>query len=141
MRYVSFVSILVATTAWGANVGPNGVDSAATNLNGTGVLIGQADLGRSGKAGYDSDENSASNTAPAGVYFQNDAGMVGPNEFLLDEHATWVAQQMIGTGPVFGVAPAAQLHSLSLSALDDESQFALGLNRLATLSSGFSKGD
>jgi hypothetical protein len=60
MRYVSFVSILVATSAWGANVGPNGVDSAATNLDGTGVLLGQVELfGRSAKAGYASSNFSA----------------------------------------------------------------------------------
>ncbi len=138
MRHGSIIFLLVATTAYAANVGPEGIDSLATELDGSGVLIGQAEIRRSGKAGYDSDNFSSSNTVPTGVYFQNNGGMASPDSFL-DQHATLVAQQMVGTGIPSGVAPEAALHSIGISDINDDSQVALALNRLALLSSGLVK--
>ncbi len=76
MRYALLILVLTTTRAWGSasSVGPNGIDVPA-GFNGTAVLIGEADIGRSGKAGYDAPERAASNTIPTGVYFQNNGGM------------------------------------------------------------------
>ena len=89
---------------------------------------------------YDTAARSASNTKPTGVYFQNNGGMdpayPSPSSHV-DEHATLVAGVMIGTGALtIGVAPSAQLHSIGLSAVSDDSLDALALNRLATLNNG-----
>lgn len=67
--------------------GPKGIDSRATGLDGTGILIGQVENQRSGKSNYDNAANSASNTVPAGVYFQGQGGQAPPN-FGIDDHAT-----------------------------------------------------
>lgn len=90
-----------------------------TGLDGTGVLIGLADISRSGKAGYDAAERAAPNTIPAGVYHKNNAGMdpmynTGANN-LINEHGTIVASVMIDSSILRrGVAPMAQLHSIGL---------------------------
>jgi hypothetical protein len=79
MRYYFVAILLVASTAWAdtASVGPNGVNSKASGLDGTGIEIGQVENGRSAKNGYDTgdltDPNNpilrvASNTIPKGVY-------------------------------------------------------------------------
>jgi len=137
MRFISLSIplILLTTTAWGAIVGPDGVDSIVTLLDGSGILIGQAEFGRSSKDGFDSANVSTSNTAPTGVYVQSHSGMANMNE-QVDSHATLVAQQMIGTGLTGGVAEGAALHSFSLSDQNDDSLVALGLNRLALLNGG-----
>jgi hypothetical protein len=101
MRQFSLVGILVSATSWAAITTPDGIDSQSTGLDGSGVLIGQAEVFRSAKAGYDPTNHSSANTVPTGVYFQNDGGMASPDEHLNDasftiQHATTVAQQMIG---------------------------------------------
>jgi hypothetical protein len=131
--------MLVANVAFGdaASVSPLGINSAITGLDGSGVLIGQVEPARSGKDGYDNDDNSASNTAPAGVYFQTSGGMDPPNSSNIGEHATVVAGIMIADeGDFIGVAPNAQLHSAAVGFAVDVVETALTLNRIALLSSG-----
>lgn len=94
-RLLPFAFVLLSTAVRGSTEsnGPNGIDSIATGLDGTGIPIGQGEVNRSAKFGYDTmAEFVASNTIPTGVYRQTDAGMDDPNPdaFLLD-HATEVA--------------------------------------------------
>lgn len=138
MRCLSIAFFLVATSVFGASLGPDGVNSLATTLDGDGILLGEADLGRSGKADYDSDILSSENTRPTGVYQQGFSGMA-PMDAFVDQHATVVAQQMIGTGLIQGVSPAADLHSIGISDLNDDSEVAQALNQLAELGGGLVK--
>jgi subtilisin family serine protease len=136
MRYISVILVLAPVTALGSfnSVGPNGVD-VPFGLDGSGVLIGEADADRSGKAGYDGAARAASGTVPAGVYFQNNAGMdpAYPNPGShIGEHATAVASVMISRRALEGgVAPMAQLHSIGLGETGTDPDDALVLNRLA----------
>src|SRR4051794_4982455 len=103
MRYGSLViTLLFAGSAFAdqAANGPNGVNARVTGLTGTDVPVGMVESDRSGKAGYDSDANSASNTVPAGVFFQTSGGQDSPNSHIYDPqsgpHGTGVANVMIG---------------------------------------------
>jgi len=155
MRYSSILLILVSRIAFAdANtVGPNGIDSKATGLDGStadadapGIEIGQIEPGRSGKPNYgDPPEPAASNTNPAGVYFRAAGGMAMPGE-ADDNHATLVAGVMIGDktaggGTFVGVAPKANLHSGAIGEGSEDDvpasadvNFALAANRIAKLS-------
>jgi hypothetical protein len=148
MRYLFVALVLAAaatTRADTASVGPKGANSKATGLDGTGIEIGELDIGRSGKNGYDTNDLSdpsnpilriASNTIPVGVYFGpsgNINSMDGMNSSNIDKHATQVAEIMIGSaGPQVGVAPFADLYSAGFAGLDTDA--ALVLNRLAKFS-------
>lgn len=114
-------------------IGPDGVDSAVTGLTGAGVLVGQVDIGRSGKFGYDSPAKSAMGTVPTGVYFRTSGGQDSADSSNVTEHATLVAGIMVGQS---SVAPAATLHSAAFGEDADDVDTALTLNRVATLSSG-----
>ncbi len=81
--------------------GSNGVNARVTALTGASVPIGLVEDDRSGKAGYDSNANSASNTAPSGVFFQTSGGQDSQDSHIYDfetgyPHATTVANVMIG---------------------------------------------
>jgi hypothetical protein len=106
---LAIASTFVASAVQAAVIGPDGVNSVyvlpgGTVLNGSGVQIGQAELGRSSKAGFDSAMFSSPNTSPAAVYVQSHNGTAFMDE-QLDLHATFVAQQMIGNGSTSGVSP------------------------------------
>jgi hypothetical protein len=146
-RYLSlligFTIVVVAGNAFGdlVTISRFGIDSKVTMLDGTGIQIGMAEGGRSGKFDYDDAERSASNTIPTGVYFQNSGGMDFPNSFRIDGHATRVAGVMIGKAQddatYEGVAPNAELHSIAVQDnMNDDSFSALALNRLALLNGG-----
>jgi hypothetical protein len=134
----------MTNVAYSANTTSDGVNSLDLNLNGyngSGELIGEADAYRSSKADYDDDDFSSSNTKPAGVYVQNVPGMCPPDVFItgsefVNQHATLVAQQMIGTGLYSGVSPKALLHSIAIDDISDDVRVALALNRLATDNGG-----
>jgi hypothetical protein len=138
MRFTSLLLVFVVSTAWGAATMPDGIDSFAIGLDGSDIAIGEADLGRSSKAGYDSAVSSASNTAPTGVYSQGGNGglITAGMDQDINEHATLVAEMMIGTGLLEGVSPMAELHSTSLFFAFDDNLTALALNQLATLNVG-----
>lgn len=66
-RLLPFAFVLLSTAAWGSTDtnGPNGIDSIATGLDGTGIPIGQGEANRSAKFGYDTDPMFvAENTIP-----------------------------------------------------------------------------
>ncbi len=65
MRFAAVLLMLITKPVLGdlATNGPDGINSIVTGLNGDNVLIGQAELGRSAKAGYDSANKSASGTS------------------------------------------------------------------------------
>jgi hypothetical protein len=141
MRSVLTASIFVvsirASWASSASIGEDGINSLSLGLDGTGVLIGQVEDGRSGKQGYDGDGFASPNTFPTGVYFGEFVGMDDPNDHV-ETHATEVAQVMIGklgpgdTGAAWeGVDPNAQLHSIAIA-----SSAELAFNRAATLNGG-----
>lgn len=124
MRYSVILLVLLSRIAIAdvRTIGPDGIDSKATGLDGStadadapGIEIGQVEPLRSGKPNYGfPPEPAASNTKPAGVYFRAAGGMANPTEADGD-HATQVAGIMIGDntvgGGVFeGVAPNAKLH-------------------------------
>ena len=153
MRYMAILLVLIAKVALADafTIGPDGIDSKATGLDGSttdadspGIEIGQIESGRSGKPNYGiPPEPAASNTNPAGVYFKTTAGMANPDE-AEGSHATRVAGVMIGDASIAlfeGVAPKANLHSAALGSgindqlpADIDVDFALTANRLARLS-------
>jgi hypothetical protein len=138
MRYfiVALVS-LITTTAFGdlASIGPGGANATGlrnpdgTPLNGAGVFIGQAEVGRSGKDMYDSAGNSAAGTKPTGVYLQGSNTLDGRDSAYVEIHATLAASVMVGTE---GVAHSASLFSAAIAG-GDVVDAALTLNHLAVL--------
>jgi len=149
MRYGSLIIVLCmvgrAVADQMAN-GSNGVNARVTGLTGANIPIGQVENERPGKAGYDSNSNSASNTSPTGVFFQTTGGLDSANSHIGD-HPTGVANVMIGqstslTGqtavdyPTYeGVAPGAFLYATA-SGTFDEVDLVESLNRTAKLSGG-----
>lgn len=155
MRYSAILLLLIGriVLADARTVGPDGIDSKATGLDGSttdvdspGIEIGQVEPGRSAKPDYGTPpEPAASVTKPAGVYFRAAGGMALPNEADGD-HATQVAGIMIGdptlAGGLFeGVAPKANLHSGAIGEGNSDDvpasadvNFALTANRIARLS-------
>jgi hypothetical protein len=157
MRYCSFIIVLCIVSRAAADQaanGPNGVNARVTGLTGGAGygVIAEVESDRPGKAGYDSASNSASNTAPNGVYFQTSGGQDAPNQHILDPqtntpHATGVANIMIGqngsltgrTGvdyPAYeGVAQGAILVA-DASGDFDEVNLVESLNRMAIINGG-----
>jgi len=147
MKYLCMAIMLFASPAFAyvVTLGPRGIDSQATGLDGTGILIGQAEPGRSAKALYDTDPlKVASNTAPTGVYFTTGSTSVNND---IEDHATAVAGVMIARDQSLtglpgdyslweGVAPNAQLHSASVGGSVSDTFAALTMNRLALLAGG-----
>jgi hypothetical protein len=107
MRYASVFFVLCiagrAAADQAAN-GSNGVNARVTGLTGANVPIGQVENKRSGKAGYDSNANSASNTSPIAVFFQTAGGQDSANSgniidpTLGESHSTGVARLCRKTG-------------------------------------------
>ncbi len=131
--------LVLASSAFGdqISVGPNGINSTITGLNGSSplteaIVIGQAEDYRAGKPDYDSDPIFyASDTRPYGVWYGSVGSAPGVNLFSRD-HPTEVAGVMIGrSGDIPGVAPAARLHSLAFSDIEDPSGVCVALQSLA----------
>jgi len=107
-------------------IGPKGINSIATGLNGLGAAIGQVEPGRPGKHGYDTEENCCNaSVVPFEVYARTEEADVNEG---ITEHALWVASIMIssqntvgqpgGVSPPLGLAPQALL--LSSAFLEDQ---------------------
>lgn len=148
MKKLVLAMVMTTAPAFGdvVSISSDGINSEDTQLNGAGILIGQAEPFRSARALFDTDPlKVASNTAPAGVYFTT--GSSGMNMHIND-HATGVAGVMIAKdasltgmsgddyGVWRGVAPEASLHSGAVSSVVDDELAALTMNRIATLASG-----
>jgi hypothetical protein len=112
--------VLSYTAAVNASVdtnGPNGINSAGLSLTGSEISIGQLELQRPGKFGFDDGSHSNFGTVPEAVFIEY--GQVAPtaneNDEIIDPvlmtaHATRVASVMISTDPVApGVATEADL--------------------------------
>lgn len=135
MKRSLFLLLLLTSPTSGAILSPNGINSSGLNLDGTGVWLGQIEDARAGKAGYDP-TYFVPGTVPAEVYFSevNSGHVAGPNS-LVSDHATWVAEQMIGTnGYSPGVAPNAELASVGVPDMfyNDDSP-ALAAAQMATI--------
>ena len=136
-----FVSISLGNQAFGSLLtnGPSGIDSFFTGLDGSGVVIGQSEIGRSGKSDKDTDPLlHHDQVTPTQVY--SGSAVSGANSLTITPHATQVAGVMIasGTGPdqfIEGVAPAAQLHSGgdALSGLGARQDSAINMNHKASI--------
>ena len=91
------------------SVGVNGINAKGLGLTGAGIGIGQVEVGRPGKPGFDNAANSHPNVNPAGVFLRDGAAIANANT---DNHAEQVAGVMISThGVNKGVAPGASLFS------------------------------
>ncbi len=93
--------------------GPNGINSIATGLTGAGIPIGQVEVDRPGKPGYDAPAYSDPAVAPTQVALLDDpTPPLNTNSDQVAEHAQRVASVMISTDPArTGVAPAALLYA------------------------------
>jgi hypothetical protein len=133
-------------TADSITISQAGINSKITGLDGSygangailKVAIGLAETWRAGKHGYDSADFSAPNTVPEGVYSQSQGfTMADVDEYVVGDHATEMAGVMIGNtnaGATYeGVAPAAHLHSIEVTDIDDQQLTAVALDRLAEL--------
>ncbi|MEX2168423.1 MAG: S8 family serine peptidase [Pirellulales bacterium] len=111
-------------------IGPNGISSAGLTdfngdpLTGEGISIGQVELLRPGKPGFDNNSNANFGTVPTAVYLLDDRIAPTPNSMgeIFDPgnppavppfaHATAVAGVMISTDEFApGVAPDADLYA------------------------------
>jgi hypothetical protein len=154
MRNWTFIIVLCIASRAAADQaanGRNGVNAQVTGLTGGGGrgVIGQVEDRRPGKALYDSNSNSASNTFPAGVFFQTSGGQDAANSLNIGNHPTGVAGVMIGqngslTGrtdtdvsyPLYeGVAQGALLYADAAGDFD-EVDLVESINRMAKISGG-----
>lgn len=91
------------------SVGVNGINAKNLGLTGKGIAIGQVELERPGKPGFDDFANSHPDVNPTGVFVQNGAATANINT---SQHAENVAGVMISTDATnTGVAPDAKLYS------------------------------
>ncbi|MEB3119193.1 MAG: S8 family serine peptidase [Limnothrix sp.] len=97
------------------STGPDGIDSdrlhqAPYNITGRKIGIGQVEIGRPGRFGYDKAVGNADDFRTAGLFVLEERP--GPDEYV-DGHAHSVAGVMIGRSGKLarGVAPGAMLYS------------------------------
>jgi len=142
MRYSLTVAILavLCSPAFGdlTTRGFLGINSAATGLDGTGIVIGMVEPGRPGDPDKDLPENVHSQVNPVQVY--SGTNIDGANsQFTQGEngdHAVEVAGVMIAkllpTPDIVGISPEAQLHAGAFSGGDDVS-IAVSSDRIARI--------
>ncbi len=137
-RLFLFLLLPLSTNAFASELsnGAGGINSLGTGLDGSNVLIGQYEEMRSGKVDYDNDPVTSPNTDPFNVRFGNSAGIDLANSGNAGEHATIVAQVMVGKDEpdegFVGVAPNARLHSLATLRTNLQDN-AIALDALADL--------
>ena len=122
-RFAQLTSLAVALVlaysiqASEETIGPKGINSIATGLDGMNSIIGQVEGARPGVSGYDTAANCCNDkVVPVLVY--NQSAQAGVNQGL-DDHPIWVASVMIskqdflggGQSIPLGVAPEALLTS------------------------------
>ncbi|MGL4512501.1 MAG: S8 family serine peptidase [Lacipirellulaceae bacterium] len=121
-----------------AETGPRGINSAATNLDGAGVLVGMVENFRAGKFNYDAAFLTLPNVIPTDVFDGTSPSTAGIGQGIaplvdpLFDRAVNVAAIISGTdalGPQYrGVAPGAALYSSSIAAADFDG--SLAINRM-----------
>jgi hypothetical protein len=114
-----------STRASEETIGPKGINSIATGLNGMNSTIGQVESGRLGKPGHDNEPNCCDDDVVPFMVLTR-AAQAPPNVGITD-HALRVASVMIskqdtvggaGISPPIGVAPNARL--ISAAFFDDQ---------------------
>lgn len=142
MRYLLAILFLAAAAnAYGSSytVNEHGIDSLGLGLNGDGIEIGQIEVGRPGRPGYDTNPNLyVTNTIPKLVL--ENGGPAAINNLITipydDFHATQVASVLIGKDdpiPLYrGAAPAANLYANTVG--NDVVSGALNTERIVTRS-------
>lgn len=91
------------------SVGVDGINANNLGLTGSGISIGQVELGRPGKPGFDNAANSNFAVKPAGVFVRDGAATANSDT---NGHAQQVAGVMISSDNTNkGVAPGAALYS------------------------------
>lgn len=142
---LSLILLLVANVVRASEftIGPDGVNSKGLELTGSGIAIGQVELGRPGLPGKDMAKYVHPQVQPTDVY--SGTSVDSANSVLVTDpgwgvHATQVAGVMIGKptplGSVKGVAPEAGLYAGGMNGVIGQGadiSFALTANRIATL--------
>lgn len=147
-KYPTVLIVLSFTATAIASVdtnGPNGINSAGLSLTGSGISIGQLELQRLGKFGFDDGSHPNFGTVPEAVFIEY--GQVAPtaneNDEIIDPvsmtaHATRVASVMISTDPVApGVAMEVDLFAsggdlTATPGISFEDKLALSAQHIAT---------
>ncbi len=125
MRIFLIVLVFNGTVYAGIDsVGPNGIDATGlflpngTLLTGSGIDLGQVELDRPGKPGFDNAANSNPFITPAQVFVEDGAATANIN---VDFHPEEVAGVMISNDPdAPGVAPGSSLHASAFRVGADE---------------------
>ncbi len=109
---VAFATVILTPSlivADNASTGGKGINSQGLGLTGTGINIGQEEIWRSGKPGFDNAGNSHPDVVPTAVFLGSGAAVANSDT---SDHAESVAGVMIGTdGVEKSVAKDAHLHS------------------------------
>ncbi len=116
----ALVIVLIAGTVMADvnSAGPNGVSATGLGLNGSGVVIGQVEPGRPGRATVDGAANTNALVPVSQVYSNSGAAIA---DFFIDNHAMGVAGTMISQGGLTGgIAQGATLVSGSLRRGDSD---------------------
>jgi len=94
------------------SIGPNGINSAVLNLNGSGVPIGQVEILRPAKPVLDSPGFVNNDVVPTAVFIQDMPANMDAGLDFFDPHATEIASIMISDhATATGVAPNASLYA------------------------------
>lgn len=141
-RFCLFIILVNCTSfavAGAESIGPKGIDSTGlkdpmgNDLDGSGIDIGEVDVLRTGRIGYDTDTDCCEpSTIPTQVYFHD--AIAAPNDHLTQNfHPMWVAGVLISTDNLAeGVATEARLHSAAFGGANDEqSEAAITAQHLA----------
>ncbi|MEM8777483.1 MAG: S8 family serine peptidase [Cyanobacteria bacterium P01_G01_bin.49] len=118
------------------STGLNGINSRGLGLTGTGIGIGQVEVERPGKPGFDNPAKSHPNVKPTEVFLQNGKAIKNQNIEGFDPkgHATRVASVMISDhkNTHRGVAPGASLYSSAFVPLGNgQAEVALSAQHVA----------
>ncbi|WP_267383535.1 S8 family serine peptidase [Cyanobacterium sp. uoEpiScrs1] len=117
---LSIIEVMVSVRALGNSIGEAGINAEKLhqdpyNLTGHKIAIGQVEIGRPGRFGFDKIAAWNPKVNLAGVYFRN--SIVKPNSNL-DNHAAMVATVMVSRDKRLpGVAPRARLYASAVGAL------------------------
>ncbi|WP_353260007.1 S8 family serine peptidase [Prochlorothrix hollandica] len=133
-RCASLIFVLLPLPALAQDsMGPAGVNAlvlhtAPYDLTGRKIAIGQVELGRPGKFGFDKVSIRSQMMRPGGLFFRDrpaksDRGDTGQGDREVDAHAHKVASIMVSGDKVLpGVAPGARLYSAGVGSIQNSGQ-------------------